>query len=398
MANELLTVDDITRESQRVLHQKLNFVGSCNRQYDESFKKKGAQIGDELRIRLPNKYKVRHGAVLDTQDTKNRSTTLPVKTQAGVDLNFSSVDLTLHIDEFSKNIIKPAMSVLAADIEADAMSMYKDVYNQIDNIGLAATFKKILMAGKVLTDNLTPYTDRCLNMNTLDNIDVVDAISGKFNDQKKIAKAYREGRLGSNSFGFEEIFENTLWPRHTTGSCAAVTAYLVNGANQTGSALNVDTGANTFKAGDIITIEGVNRVHPETKTDTGELQTFVITSDYAGGAGNLAISPAIVSDATDGEQNVTASPADNAPISKQGGANASHGLSMAFHQDAFAFATADLIMPEGVDFAKRMVLDGISMRVVRQYDINNDKFPCRVDVLYGYKTIMAELAARLANN
>jgi hypothetical protein len=38
------------------------------------------------------------------------------------------------------------------------------------------------------------------------------------------------------------------------------------------------------------------------------------------------------------------------------------------------------------------------MRIVRQYDINNDNIPCRLDVLYGYKTIRPELACRLGFN
>jgi hypothetical protein len=55
-------------------------------------------------------------------------------------------------------------------------------------------------------------------------------------------------------------------------------------------------------------------------------------------------------------------------------------------------------MPKGVDFSAREVLDGISMRIVRQYDISNDTFPCRIDVLYGYKTIRPQFAVRQHNN
>ncbi|NBS70897.1 hypothetical protein EBT31_18625, partial [bacterium] len=51
-------------------------------------------------------------------------------------------------------------------------------------------------------------------------------------------------------------------------------------------------------------LEAVNS-HPETKTDTGSLQQFVITTAYAGGAGNLAISPSIVTSGA--RQNVSAS-------------------------------------------------------------------------------------------
>src|SRR6476620_11358945 len=125
MANSLLTPTAVTREALRILHQKLNFVGSITRDYDDSFAKKGAKIGDLLKIRLPNQYTVRSGATLSTQDTSETSTTLQVATQKGVDLNFTSVDLTLSLDDFSKRILNPAMAVLAAAIESDALNMRK---------------------------------------------------------------------------------------------------------------------------------------------------------------------------------------------------------------------------------------------------------------------------------
>jgi hypothetical protein len=80
-----------------------------------------------------------------------------------------------------------------------------------------------------------------------------------------------------------------------------------------------------------------------------------------------------------------------------GTASTNYGQSMVYHKDAFTFATADLVMPKGVDWGAREVYDGISLRIVRDYDINNDRLPCRVDILYGYKTLRAQLACRLAN-
>ena len=139
MANSILTPTAVTREALRVLHQKLNFVGSIVREYDDSFAKTGAKIGDSLKIRLPNQYTVRTGAVLSAQDTTESSVTLQVATQKGVDLNFTSVDLTLSLDDFSKRIIEPAMSVLAANVESDALSMYKDVGQSVWNGAAAAT-------------------------------------------------------------------------------------------------------------------------------------------------------------------------------------------------------------------------------------------------------------------
>jgi hypothetical protein len=397
MANTNLTIDMITNQALMILHQKLNFIGTIDRQYDSSFAKSGAKIGDTLRIRLPNEYTVRSGATLSTQDTTETSVSLPVTTQKGVDVNFSSEELTLDIDDFSKRILEPAMSVLAANVEADAISMYKDVYNFVDNAGSAMTFAKALAASGKLTDNLTPYDGRTLNLTTQDNIDMVDALKGLFNAQDKLSSNYKEGRLAGPFAGFEGIYENTLLGNHTTGTAAATTSYLVNGADQTGATLTVDGGSTTFLDGDIITIAGVNRVHPETKADTGILQQFVVTANSGTSATSLAISPSIT--ITGGKQNVTAAPADNAAVSKVGGgASSVFTNSMAYHKDAFTFATADLVMPKGVDMAARKVLDGVSMRIVRDYDINNDKFPCRIDILYGYAAKRPQLACRIGNN
>lgn len=397
MANTNLTIDMITNQALMILHQKLNYIGTIDRQYDSSFAKSGAKIGDTLRIRLPNEYTVRTGAALSAQDTTETSVSLPVTNQKGVDVNFTSEELTLDIDDFSNRILEPAMSVLAANIESDAMSMYKSVYNFVDNAGSAMTFSQALNAGKKLTDSLAPYSDRCLNLTTQDNVDMVDALKGLFNAQDKLSSNYREGRLAGPFSGFDGIYENTLWGTHTTGTAAGTTGYLVNGGSQTGATLTVDTGSNTFLEGDIITIAGVNRVHPETKADTGELQQFVVTADSGASATSLSISPAIT--VSGGKQNVTGSPADNAAVSKVGGgASSVFTNTMAYHKDAFTFATADLVMPKGVDMAARKVLDGISMRIVRDYDINNDKFPCRIDVLYGYVAKRPQLACRIGNN
>lgn len=394
MANSILTPQEITREAQRVLHQKALFIGSINRQYDDKFAKSGAKIGSNIDVRMPNEYVVRTGATMVPQDTQENKVPLTVNTQKGVDLQFTAVDLTLSLDDFSSRIIEPAVAVLAAALEADALSMALDVYNVVNNIGSTMTMRQMLLGKKLLTDSLAPSGTRRLMMNTQDTVDAVDSLKGLFQDSTQVAKQYREGELGVTA-GFGKIMENTILGGTLTGTAAAATGYTVNGAGQTGSALVVATGANTFKRGDVITL-GINRVHPETKVDTGTLQQFVVTADYAGGAGSLAISPAIV--VTGGRQNVVASPANGAAVAKIGGASAVYRPSLAYHEDAFTFATADLVMPDGVDWKARETFDGISMRMIRQYNINNDTFPCRLDVLYGYKTLRAQLAARILNN
>ena len=323
---------------------------------------------------------------------------LQVSTQKGVDVNFTSNDLTMSLDDFSDRIIEPAMAVLAANIEADAMNMVTDIYNQVNNQGAAITFQQIMTGRKLLVDNLVPPGDRTCNLCTQDNLDLVNALKGLFQDSTQIAKQYREGYMGRTA-GFD-FLENTLWPSHGVGTKAG--SPVVNGSGQSGSSLVTNgwtASTAALNKGDVFTIAGVYRVHPETKAQTGQLQQFVATAACtADGSGNITIpvSPAIVTSGP--TQNVSGSPAANAVITVAGTASTAHGISMAYHKDAFTFATADLIMPRGVDFAAREVLDGVSMRIVRQYDIVNDKFPCRIDVLYGYKTIRPQLACRLANN
>ena len=400
MANTLLTPEMITRESARILHQKLNFVGNVNRQYDDSYAKRGAKIGDSLKIRMPNQYTVRSGATLSTQDTTESSETLQVSTQKGVDTTFSSAELTLDLDDFSQRILEPAMSVLAANIEADAMNMYKDVYQQVNNHGNSATFAGLMNGRKLLNDSLAPNdNNRSVCLNTQDNVDLVDALKGLFQDSTQIGKQYRDGMMGRTA-GFD-FYENTLLPRHTVGTKAGTP--LVNGASQTGSSLVTDgwtASSDILNQGDIITIAGVYRVHPETKQSTGELQQFVVTADASSdGSGNatISISPSIITSGA--KQNVSGSPADNAAITVAGTASTAHGISLAFHRDAFAFATADLedVSTYGA-WGAREVFDGISIRIARQYAISSDTVPCRIDVIYGYKTIRPQLAARLANN
>jgi len=396
MAHSLLTPSVITKEALAILHQKLAFVGGVNRSYDDRYAKSGARIGNDLLVRLPNEFTVRSGATLSAQDVVETSTTLTVDTQKGVDFEFTSEELTMHIDEFKSRYLEPAMSVLAANIEADALSMTKDVYNFYDGVGAADSLANQNQAGKLLTDSLAPMSQRSILRNTQATLDFLSDTKGLFNAASQIGKQYRDGVLGTIG-GFESM-ESTLMPSHTTGTAVeGDTLYNVSGASQVGSTLVVGTGSTTFLKGDIITLAGCYRVHPETKASTGALQRFVVTADSGTSATALSISPAIV--VTGGKQNVSASPTDAGAVTKLGGgASATWQQNLAFHKDAFAFATADLVLPQGIDFAAREVMDGISMRIVKDYDITNDKFPCRIDVLYGYKAIRPQLAARIGVN
>jgi hypothetical protein len=261
--------------------------------------------------------------------------------------------------------------------------------------------RQTLLAKKRLDDSLAPEDgERIALLNTQDNVDLVDVLKGLFQSSNSISQQYRTGRMGTTA-GFD-FYQNTLMPTSTTGTMPAATTMTVSGASQTGLTVNIaapSANNNTFAVGDIVTFAGCNEVHPESKADTGRLQQFVVTAAFTANGTTpvpLSISPAIV--VSGGRQNVTASPTNGGAVVKVGGASAVYKPSMFYHPHAFTFVTADLEMPKGVDMAARAVMDGISMRLVRNYDINEDRFPCRVDVLYGFKTIRPELACRVLSN
>ena len=394
MANTLLSPTIITKEALRILHANLNFIGNINKQYDSQFANAdvapSGKIGPSLTIRMPNKYTVRTGAVLQVQDTTETSQVLTVSTQKGVDTFFSSKDLTLTIDEFSKRYLQPAMSVLATQIEADALSMVLDVYNAVDDSAAALSYKDIANARKILNLYLAPPTERCGTMTPGHVVSFLDAIKGFFNPQESVSRPYLMGKIGRVN-GFD-TYENTVLNSFQSGTTAATSGYTATLTS--GSATVVlAAGANTLKKGDILTFSTVDAVDPETKADRGFLQQFVVLADYAGGAGNITVSPTPVT--TGAGQNVTAVGA-GLTVVKLGAASALLSQSVFFHPEAFTFVSADLIdVSKFGTWGSRQVMDGISMRIARQYDIVNDNVPCRIDVLYGFKTLRPELAVRV---
>ncbi len=396
--NTLLTPTIITKEALRILHAKLPFIKSINTEYDSSFAKKGAKIGSSLTIRNPNKYTVTSGAVMTAQDTTETSQTLTVSTQKHVGMKFTSSDLTLTIDEFSPRYIEPAVAVLASAIENDAFSMIKDVYNMASQstVTAALTFATILAGRKKLIDNLVPAGDLTAILATQNNVDLVDVLKALFSSQKLLDAQYAKGVMGQAA-GFE-FMESTIIPKFTSGTETTAGTLTTNGANQTGAAITVTNGSSvTLKKGDVVTFAGCNRCHPETKADTGVLQQFVVLADVATSGTSVTISPAIT--LTGASQNCIASPTDTGKLLKAGaGASGIRDETLLFHKDAFTLATADLVMPNNLHFSGRAESDGIAIRMLQQYDINNDQLPCRLDVLYGYKTIRPELACRVTSN
>ena len=408
MANSILTPLMITREAARILHQKCNFVSNVNTQYDDQYANEGAKIGYTLNVRMPSKYTVRTGATLSAQDHVERSTPLTVQSQYGVDVNFTTAELTMELDDFSERVLEPAMAQLAAKIEGDALAVaYKRVsqYTNATTNGLL-TYKRFQQNGKNITNMLGPQSERSSILTPDSIVEFNDAVKGLFQDSESISKQYKEGMMGRTG-GFD-VYENTLLPSHTTGTIAGspVTDGTALGTGTTANtwvsetALTI-TGAtttSTLKAGDIITLSGVYDVHPELKSNYGYLKKFVVQSDVTltNGA-TVTVKPGLIYGSGNAFQNTVlsgVSDTDGLTISVVGATNTQFRQDLFFHKDAFVFATADLIdVSRYGSWGGRAVQDGISIRIARQYDINNDKLPCRIDVLWGFAELYQELAS-----
>ena len=402
MSNSLLTIDMITRKSLEILENNLVITRNVNRQYDDSFAVQGAKIGSTLRIRLPDRALVTDGAALQVQDDNEQFTTLTVSTQKHIGMNFTTAELTMQLDDFADRVLKPRVSQLAASIDADVANAYKSIFSSVGTPGTTpATSLVLLQAQQKLNEYAAGMNPRYATVSPAANAGLVEGMKGLFNPVSTVSRQFKNGMMGDGVLGYDEINMSQSILQHTAGTRSLTDTILVNGAvsTQGQATISIDggTASATVTAGDVFTIAGVNAVNPQTRQSTGSLQQFVVTAASTASSGawtNIAILPAMY---TSGNALATidAFPADNAAVTFIGTASTQYPQNLVYHKDAITFATADLLLPQGVDMASRQVHNGISLRIVRQYDINNDRMPCRIDVLYGYSVIRPAMACRL---
>jgi hypothetical protein len=401
MSNSILTIDMITRKALEILENNLVLTRNVNRQYDDSFAVEGAKIGSTLRIRKPDRALVTDGAALQVQDDNEQYTTLSVASQKHIGVNFTSAELTMQLDDFADRVLKPRISQLASSIDADVANAYKSIYQSVGTPGTTpATSLVLLQAQQKLNEQAAMMNPRYATVNPAANAGLVEGMKGLFNPTDTVSKQFKNGMMGTGVLGYEEINMSQSISNHTTGvtPTAPIVATTVSTQGQSTLDISFTSGSPTFKVGDVFTIANVYSVNPQTRQSTGSLQQFVVTEDLnisSTTTGTLKISPAIYTSAH-ALATVNAFPvATSGTLTFLGGSATGYAQNLVYHKDAITFATADLLLPQGVDMASRAIHNGISLRVVRQYDINNDRMPCRIDVLYGYGVIRPEMACRL---
>jgi hypothetical protein len=391
----------ITREALRVLENNLTFTKQIDRSYDDKYGVSGAKIGTVLNVRKPPKYVGRTGATMIIEDSVETSVPVALTTQFGVDISFTSLELGLSIDDFSKRFIAPAVAVIANKIDFDGLGLYQQVANSVGTAGTPPTaLTTYLDAGVQLDDSMAPRdNNRSVVMSPRMQANLITDLKGLFQSSEKIADQYETGTMGIAA-GFKFSMDQNV-RTHTVGPLGG--APIVAGANQVGSTLLVSgftaAAAARLAKGDTFTLPTVYKVNGGNGQTLTYLQTFTVTSavsSAADGTASIPIFPPIV--VTGAFKTVSNSPAASAPLTITSGTAASNSVvGLAFHRDAFTMACADLPLPQGVDMAAR-VSDkqlGLSIRMIRDYTINDDAFPCRLDVLYGHAALRPELACRI---
>ena len=415
MGNTLLTIDMITKEALRLAHEKATFIGTINRQFDDSFGKASGKIGDTLRIRIPSQYTRRTGSrVMDVQDSVQVSTSLVVATQDGVDMRFNSREMALDLDSFSQLHLEPAMASLISNIDSDVLQgCTKATYNWATNLSpLTSTFMTTMTAISSLTaagnartrlnQNLAPKGDRRIQLDSGQMASMVTGVASYFNPSNAISEQYREGLVARTAMA--DYYENERIFPMTTVSSVLVTSWRLqtfvstNGVNSAtvSTTQAIPVGA-VFSLGNATGM--ISDVHPETKSVFANPKQFTVVSTVFAATTTITFSPAIYW--TGARQNVggvftqSSLVLSSLTIHEAGTTSATFPTALMYHRDAFTFATAELPLMSNSEKCVRRTYDGLSLRVWQDPDIRNDELLTRIDILYGYAAIRPEWACRV---
>lgn len=424
MANALVTSTIVTNEVLRIAHNASAFLGNMNTDFQDKWGD-SLKPGSTVKARGPVQFTHRTGETANVQDITERTVDVTLQPLLGLDFAVGSTELATSIGgngkvdaAFKERYLKPAGLKLAAILDFSVASIMKNGAHQI--VGTPgtppATVADILNA-QVPMDRMSVPRDgkRMAAIEPGANANVVAGLATLFNNQALLSDQYKTGIL-KTSLGLDFAMSQNV-PTHTVGALGGTPT--VNGANQ--GLINAGTTDNPYAAttslvtngwtaaaaqrvnqGDTYTVAGVFSVNPETKQSTGVLQSFVATANASSdGSGNLTIvgSPAII--AGGAYQNVTARPATSAAITiTSGTAATSYTQNMIWHKDAITFVSPKQELPGGMDMAYQASLaddGGVTLRFVRGFDIVNNKFVSRFDILWGAAVTLPNFIVRRTN-
>jgi hypothetical protein len=412
MSNNLLTISKITNEALMVLENELTFTGQVDRNYDDQFAVVGAKIGQTVNVRRPGRFLGAVGPNLVVEDFNETSVPVTLSTQFQVSTQFTTQDLALSLDMFSDRILKPAIATVANKMDRDGLVTAKNnTANIVGTAGTAPTGLITYLTAAAYLDSEGAPRDgrRSCTIEPFTSSTIVDSLKGLFVPTSQISDQYTKGLMGKDSGGMSWYMDQNVVSQtfgsysSATLSCNVTTAtgFLTSGwAYSSNITIGATSAAATLNQGDTFTIAGVYAVNPQNRQSYGKLRNFVVQSTTAigsGGTATVTVVPAVI---TAGQfQNVSVTTTGSQTVTPFNNTGVTSPQNILMHRNAFTLACADLELPEGVHFAGRASDKelGLSIRVVRQYTINNDSIPTRLDVLYGWAPLYPELACRIAS-
>ena len=409
MANVFNNVKDapgiIAKAAAQTLKDNLVFCNTIDMADKSDFDgKNGYKAGDTIYTSVPARYipQTSFDITSSKQDSveEKRALTLDTISTIGMEIDSFEFATEVQLKDTIKRFVVPAAESIAQDVERRFLEKATDAtFNSTGTAGSNGfTVADVLSGRTKLNQNLCPRGDRSFLLDSESGASAVDARKGLFQSSTEINKQYLDGMVG-RADGFD-WYENELITTHTNGN--DVTGVAVNDAAvaEGATTLAVDGLTNTtgtVTKGTVFTIAGVNMVHPITKVVTSRPQQFVVTADAtANGSGQatLSISPALYA-GSGGLQNIDALPADNAALTFVGSASTGYAQNLQYHKSAFKMVSVPLIMPTAVEVAAQETVDGITVSVIRAFDVDQRRMITRLDFLGGLSAVRPEWANRV---
>lgn len=414
MADSILTHSMIAERSLYDLMNELVMARKAYKGYntDLSVAVGGYRKGSTLTISLPNKFRTKDGATIDTVDVQEPSTSITVDNHRHVAMDFLETDLTMSIENFSKKYTRPATLALANYVDVTGMQEYKNIYNLVGTPGTTpSTFGVLANCATRMDNESVPREDRLCIFSPKAHWSMADGELKSVFQQNIVDTMLRKGFIGN--FALMDFFMSQNIPSHTVGTWDAGSTGVMNGATAEGATSLVTNGwaASTvvMQDGDVFTIAAVYGVNPISGQvwEGNELKQFVctaqVTSDGAGNA-TIPISPKIYSSAATENflpyQTVVTLPQNGAAITVVGSDATTYTQNLAFHPDTFALTMVPFKRPQsaGQSVLWEQASDpqlGLSITLCQAFAIGTYLEYTRLDILFGWDTIRPEFGCRI---
>lgn len=361
MPNVILTPDIIAKEALMQLEANLVMAGLVHRDYSKEF----VNVGDTITIRKPAKFVAKNflGQV-EEQELSEGSVPVKMDRYRDITVPITSKEMTLSIQDFSEQVVKPAMSAIAQAVDEDCLAVgIQNATNKVE-VSSDPSIKDLANVGKALDKakaprdnmrNLVLGVDSTYKYNTLAEFTDISA-SGS-------SGALREATIGKAYTMNTYMSQNA--PASSAENAGTITALKVTGTKgETKFACtNVTPATGKFNKGDKIIVNGYVYTVAENATAT------------TGSIAELKVDEKVVE---------TISDAVNAmPVIKE--------HSLGFHRNGLALVTRQLELPAGASKAAIASANGLAVRVVYGYDQDTKTDKISFDIIYGIKDLNDDL-------